>query len=172
MVAIVSERNNSNSCERYFYVLLTQNDDVGEESKHTPQHITYVQPFSGKQMDVLEIAEETAKEYDSFDVEHSEPKMFGPDKDTPVITIKPSSLLSAIHVALLDRLINRGIVIPPSQFIRDGYTPHISLKSFHPILDESKAIHVDHIAVMRKYNNIKTVLAKNALGKSNEKATR
>jgi hypothetical protein len=30
---------------RYFYVFLTEDLPVGEQSKHTPQHITLIPPF-------------------------------------------------------------------------------------------------------------------------------
>lgn len=164
MVATVSAKNNNG--ERYYYAFLTEERSVGDESKRTPQHITLIPPFIADKKDVIEVAAQTALEYDPFNIEAGERAMFGPEKDIPVIIIKPNELLHAIHMALLKKLEDRNIAIQPNRFIGDGFIPHIALKPYHPDLDETRPITVDHIAVMHKYKSVKTVLAKNVLGKT------
>ena len=162
----MSAKNNNDDNERYYYAFLTEKREVGESSRHTPQHITLFPPFIADKGNVLEMAEEAAIEFDPFGVETGERAMFGPENDIPVIVLKPSRLLHSIHTALLNKLELRNVSIQPNRFIGDGYIPHIALKPYHPELDETQPITVDHIAVMRKYKNTKTVMAKYALGRS------
>jgi 2'-5' RNA ligase len=165
MVATVSAKNNIDTGERYYYAFLTENCEVGEESKHTPQHITLIPPFMAEVEEALEVAEAAALEFSPFNIDLGDHAMFGPNKDIPVIVIKPNAILQALHMALLSELEVRDIKIPSNRFLRVGFTPHISLKSYHPVPDETQPINVDHIAVMHKFKNIKTVLAKNVLGR-------
>jgi len=162
----VSEKSNNGPCNRYYYAYLTDEHAVGESSKHTPQHVTLFPPFVAYQSDAIEIAKETASEFDPIDVELGEQAMFGPENDIPVVLIKPNKSLNLVHTALFEKLEQRNISIPPNKFIGEGYTPHIALKSYHPELDETKPMTVDHIAVIRKYKEVKTVMAKYALGRT------
>lgn len=162
----MSAKNNNDGDERYYYAFLTEEREVGESSRHTPQHTTLFPPFIADKGDVLEIAEETAIEFDPFDVETGERAMFGPENDIPVIVLKSSRLLHSMHMALLNKLELRSVSIQPNRFIGDGYIPHIALKPYHPELDETQPITIDHIAVIHKYKNIKTVMAKYVLGRS------
>ena len=43
--------------------------------------------------------------------------------------------------------------------------PHITIKKYLPNINETKSIVFDHIAVIHKYKDIKTILAINKLGK-------
>jgi 2'-5' RNA ligase len=169
----VSAKNNfSDNGERYYYAFLTEERNAGHESKHTPQHITLIPPFNAKKEDVLAVAKETAADFNPFEIETGEHTMFGPEKNIPVIEIKPNQILHAIHLALLARLEARDIIIKEGKFIGDDYVPHIALKKFHPRLEETRPILVDHIAVMHKFKNIKTVIVKNTLGINDEAAAR
>ncbi|HUC96330.1 MAG TPA: 2'-5' RNA ligase family protein [Candidatus Saccharimonadales bacterium] len=159
----MSEKNNSDNGERYFYVFLTENREVGEVSKHTPQHITLIPPFAAGRSDVVNVASETASEFSPFRIETGEKETFGPKRDISVILIKPSEILTAIHVSLLKKLNDRDIVINLDEFIGENYTPHIAIKPSQPDLEGAQPILFDHIAVIQKNKNIKTVIAKNAL---------
>lgn len=160
MVATVNARNSfdSNKDEKYFYVYLTEDLEEESASKHTPQHITLVPPFEAKRQDVLDVAKETASEYSPFEVETGEHTMFGTEKDISVILIKPNQILQSMHMSLLDRLKSKNININYQHFIRDEFTPHITIKSFHPEVIENKALIIGHIAVMHKLKGVKTVL--------------
>ena len=165
-VVIVSEKN-SDSSIRYYYAYLTEDRTVGRESKHTPQHITLFPPFiADNKENVLEIAADTASEFSPFVVEADGHSMFGPEKDIPVILIKPDDILRSVHLALLNKIEQKNIPIQPNQFIGEGYVPHISMKFYHPKLDETRSITIDHIAVMHKDRDVKTVIAKYILGRS------
>ena len=65
----MSEKNSGSSCNRYYYAYLTERSEVGESSKHTPQHITLFPPFVAYQIDAFEVAEKVASEFDPFDIE-------------------------------------------------------------------------------------------------------
>ena len=166
MVATVSEKNNKDCNGRYYYAFLTEKREVGDSSTHTPQHITLFPPFIADQKDVLEIADEVAAEFDPIEVSPGEHAMFGPENNIPVILIKPSRLLSSMHIALSKKLEQKNILIPSNDFIDEDYTPHIALKPYQQKLDENKPINIDHVAVMHKCKNIKTIMAKYTLGKS------
>jgi len=163
-VATVSEKSNGSSCNRYYYAYLTEQFEVGQSSKHTPQHITLFPPFVAYQLDVLEVAEKVASEFDPFHVELGERAMFGPENNIPVAIIKPNESINLIHRALFQELERRNISIPPNQYIGDGYVPHVAIKPNHAKLDETKPLNIEHIAVVRKCDDIKTVMAKYALG--------
>ena len=92
--------------------------------------------------------------------------MFGPENNIPVVTIKPNESLKLIHKALFQELERRKISIPPNQYIGEGYVPHVAIKPYHAELDETKPLSIEHVAVVRKCNEIKTVMAKFALGSS------
>lgn len=167
----MSEKKNKNDKTRYFYVFLTEDLQVSEQSKHTPQHITLIPPFIAEEQDVLEVAKETIVDFNPFDVELGGQAMFGPNKDIPVILIQPNEILNMLHMALTNRLKNRQIdiyKIYKNQFTDDQFTPHITLKKLYPEPDTSRPITVDHIAVIKKAKNIKTILAKEKLGRSSE----
>lgn len=162
----MSEKNKTNSGHRYFYVLLTEEREVGDASKHTPQHITLIPPFEANRKDVLDVAMEVASLFGSFEVETDGHYRFGPRKNIHVVLIQPNDTLNSIHTILLEKLAFRNITFENDNFIGERFTPHIAIKSFHPELDEAKPIKMTFIAVMDKYKNIKTVISKNSLGGS------
>jgi 2'-5' RNA ligase len=164
MVATVSAKSSiRDTGERYFYVYLTKNNAVSEQFRHTPQHITFIPPFFAAKQDVIKIAEDTAKNFKSFNVRLGRHTAFGSKKDIPVILIRPTKALNDIHLALISGLKVKKIdiySIYKGQFINNEFIPHITLKDFHPKLDATKPLTIDHIAVMYKYKNIKTIIAK------------
>jgi 2'-5' RNA ligase len=164
MVATVNAENNLNKDEKYFYVYLTENLEEDSAFKHTPQHITLVPPFEAKRQDVLGVAKEAASEYRPFEVETGGHTMFGVEKDINVILIKPNQILQSMHMSLLNKLKERNININYQHFIRDEFTPHVTIKSFHPEINESKTLAIGHIAVMHKLKGVKTVLKIESLG--------
>lgn len=162
----MSEKNSRSSCNRYYYAYLTEQSEVGESSIHTPQHITLFPPFVAYQIDAFEVAEKVASEFDPFDIELGKHAMFGPENNIPVALIRPNESLNLVHRALLKELKLRNISVPLNRYIGDGYSPHIAIKQRHIELDESKPMNIDHIAVVRKCNEVKTVMAKYALGEA------
>jgi 2'-5' RNA ligase len=169
MVATVNEKNNftDNKNERYFYVVLTEDLNVGHQSKHTPQHITLVPPFNADRKIVINITKEVANKFDLFDVKLGKNEFFGSKKDIPVILIKQNNELNRLHINLIKILKEKNIDINKmyqGHFINNTFTPHVTIKKFHPRLAQTKPIKVDHLAVIHKNKNIKTVIAKFMLG--------
>ena len=162
MVAIVSEKN---SKVRYFYVFLTEKHSIGDRSKHTPQHITLVPPFLAGEHVVLEVSKHVSLQFNPFEIKLNGQTMIGPKKDISVISVKPNKYLKAIHVSLFDELEKQNINTGYTRYIRDEFTPHITIKKYLPKINETKSMVFDHIAVIHKYKDIKTVLAINKLGK-------
>ena len=162
----MSEKSNSDPCNRYYYAYLTEEREIGESSKHTPQHITLFPPFVAYQSDAFDIAKDVASQFDSINVELGNHAMFGPEGDISVVLIKPNETLSLVHMALIKEIEQRKISIPSNHYIGEFYVPHIALKSYHPELDETKLITIDNIAVMRKCKEVKTVMAKYALSRA------
>ena len=91
--------------------------------------------------------------------------MIGPKKNILVISIEPNKYLQAVHEALFDGLDKQYINTGYTRYVRGEFTPHITLKKYHPIINENKSMIFDHIAVIHKYKDIKTILAINKLGK-------
>jgi 2'-5' RNA ligase len=162
MVAIVNAKNNIIDA-RYFYVCLIENLDVGHESKHTPQHITLIPPFIIEEQVALSVAKDVAEKLKPFNILLGKRDWFGPKKDIEVLLIKPNQSLNNIHLALIKSLKTRGVdiyTLYAGQFINNGFTPHITIKKFHPVIDKSKPLKVNHIAVIRKDKNVKSIIAK------------
>lgn len=167
----MSEKNNFSLSkdERYFYVFLTEKLNVGDKSNHTPQHVTLVPPFSANEKIVLAVAKLVATKSDSFEIKLDGRTMIGPKKDIPVISVRPNNYLHAIHVSLFDELEKQNINTGYTRYIRDEFTPHITIKKHLPSINETKSMIFDHIAVIHKLKNLKTVLAIYKLGKLDEK---
>jgi len=175
-VATVSAKNNNRDfVERFFYVILTCSEKVGFESKHTPQHITLLPPFPTEPRQtgsVMQVASRVANMFTPFDITLAGNDNFGPNKNIPVILVKTNVLLHKVHNLLIKELKSVGLNIYDyysNEFLGYGFTPHVTIKKIHPVVDKSKPITVGHIAVMRKYKNTKTVVAKYNFGNGNEK---
>ena len=161
----MSVRNNvPNKAERYYYAYLTEKRDAGYQSIHTPQHITLIPPFIAGRSEALQTAGHVAEKLKPFYINLGEMALFGPQNDIPVIIVEPCESIQELHGSLLGALAERHIEINGPEFIGQNYIPHISVKKFHYQLVTDKPLIVDHIAVMHKYKNLKTVLAKYRLG--------
>jgi hypothetical protein len=160
MVATVNVKNKpTNSINRYFYVFLTEARNVGAKSSHTPQHITLVPPITADEQIVLDVAKLIALRFRQFKIELNGRAIIGDNKDIPVVLVKPNTQLQSVHVSLFDELEKRNINTGYTRFIRQEYTPHISIKKYLPDIDENKSMVFDHIAVIHKHKATKTVLA-------------
>ncbi len=169
-VATVNVKNSTaKNNVRYFYVFLTEKCSVGVISNHTAQHITLVPPITADEQIVLDVAKSVASRFRQFKIRLNGRTMIGPKKDISVIDIRPNRHLKALHVTLFDELEKQNINIGYTRYARDEYTPHITIKNYLPAISETKSILFDHIAVIHKYKNVKTVLAKCMLAESNEK---
>jgi 2'-5' RNA ligase len=154
--------------DRYFYVFLTQNLNVGYKSNHTPQHLTLVPPFCAQEQTVLQVAKNVARTSKPFKIYLTSRVMIGDNQDIAVVKVKPDNNLQAIHLELFNELEKRNIDTGYARFIKDEYTPHITIKKYLPKINEFQIVTFDHIAVMHKYKNIKTIIAKYKLGSVNE----
>jgi 2'-5' RNA ligase len=165
MVATVSEKSSYPDNSAWYYcAYLVEPRQVGDRSNHTPQHLTLSPPTPANEADVLQAASETAKRFDPFEIALGEHAMFGPNEDIPVMVIEPNFILQALHKILISKLEEKGILFKDNRYIGDRYAPHIALKRYHPNISGDRLL-IDHIAVMRKDDDIKTVLAKEPLGK-------
>lgn len=167
MAAIVNEKNDLPK-DRYFYVFLTEKLDVGYISNHTPQHITLVPPFCGDEKTVLKVAKNTASQYTPFNIRLIGRTNIGDEANISVILVVPNEKLHQLHIALFDELESHGINTGYTRYIRDEFTPHITLKKYLPKIDETQTLKVDHIAVFHKHKNIKKIIAKYSLGARGE----
>jgi len=162
----VNAKNNpTNNINRYFYVFLTEVRNVGDKSNHTPQHITLVPPITADEQIVLDVAKLVTSKFRQFKIELNGRAMIGVKKDISVVLVKPNVRLQSMHVSLFDELEKRSINTGYTRYIRDEYTPHITIKKYHPDIDDDKSMIFDHIAVMHKCKATKTVLAIYKLGK-------
>ena len=168
----MSAKNSTTNNDRYFYVFLTEKRRIGDNSNHTPQHVTLVPPFFADKQAVLKVAETVASKFDPFEIKMDGRMMIGDKKDIPVILVKPNSYLQAVHVSLFDELGRHNINTGYTRFIRDEFTPHVTIKKYLPPINETQKLIFDHIAVMHKIKGTKTVVAKNMLGQSDETVAR
>lgn len=156
------------SIERIYLAYLTEPREVGVSTKHSPQHLTLMQPFTPNFTMATGAAEEVKTMLEPFEVHVAEQVMFGPNHDIPVRLIEPVDSLRLLHNALVVALEQRDIDLTRIDYIRNSYKPHIAVKPGAPEIAKGQTFLVNHIAVMGKGKNARTVLAKMSLGHSND----
>jgi len=154
--------------ERIYIAYLTEPREVGVSSKHSPQHLTLVPTFEPNLSMAVDAVEEVQTMFDPFEVHATRQAMFGPDYDIPVYLVEPIDDLVLLHAALVTALEKRKMDLTHTRYIRDEFQPHIAIKANSPGITEGQNFLVDHLAVMGKGENVRTVLAKMVLGKSND----
>ncbi len=153
----------NNKMERLYLAYLTEPREIGESSPHSPQHLTLVPPFMSDARTVIGAVQTVKSTFRQFPVKVAERTQIGPDRGIAVYTIRPTQILAALHRALLDELEDRGVDMTHLKYVRDEYVPHITIKPRHPALQEGQRLVIDHIAVMQKTNDARTVIAKGGL---------
>ncbi|MFF1878360.1 2'-5' RNA ligase family protein [Leifsonia sp. NPDC058230] len=63
-----------------------------------------------------------------FTVSAGDEALFGPRRSVPVTLIRPSTVLSELHDALVDALEEAGARIRDQKHIRGGYRPHATVQ--------------------------------------------
>ncbi|PJE65737.1 hypothetical protein COU91_00020 [Candidatus Saccharibacteria bacterium CG10_big_fil_rev_8_21_14_0_10_47_8] len=149
--------------ERFYLAYLTEPREAGDSSPHSPQHLTLVPPFVSDAQTVVDAVHSVKDTFRQFPFKIAERVQIGPNQNVAVYTIRPVQILVALHKALLDELEHRGIDMSHLKYVRDEYVPHITIKPKHPTLQKGQRLVVDHIAVMQKAKEARTVLAKEHL---------
>jgi 2'-5' RNA ligase len=112
-----------------------------------------VPPFAGDEGAVLDAAAAAVAGRAAVPVEVTGTARFGPRRDVPVLLVGPHDGLRALHEALMDALLARGVELAHAGHMRSGYTPHLSLRRRDPGPPPFAAgdrLLVDHVALLRR----------------------
>lgn len=159
----MSER--SSPSEYAYLAYLTEDREVGESTKRSPQHLTLVPPFPFdlSLAKVQEAVHEVAADTKPFQVKVANEVKFGSNYMVTVRIIEPAGIVRALHYQLMYSLHSRGIPLP-SKFVYETYSPHITVKPAHPTeLSTGQIMTIDHIAIMHKDKGYRTLLAREEL---------
>jgi 2'-5' RNA ligase len=139
---------------------LAERVEEGERRPRAPLHLTLVPPFSGEEAAVLDAAAAAAAGRAPVPVEVIGTARFGPRRDVPVLLVASHDGLRALHEALMDVLEDRGIDLGHAGHVRDGYTPHVSVRRRAPgppPFAAGDALLVDHVALLRRGDGTEVV---------------
>jgi 2'-5' RNA ligase len=125
----------------------------GERLPRAPLHLTLVPPFAGDETAVLDAAATAAGGLLPLPIEVTGTARFGPRRDVPVVLVAPHDGLRRLHESLMDALADEGIDLDHAGHVRDGYTPHVSVRRREPgppPFTAGDRLVVDHIALLRR----------------------
>ena len=125
----------------------------GERRPQAPLHMTLVPPFAGEEAAVHDAVAAAVAGRAPVPVAVTGTARFGPRRDVPVLLVAPHDGLRALHEALMDALAERGVDLAHAGHVRDGYTPHLSVRGRAPgppPYAAGDALLVDHVALLRR----------------------
>ena len=125
----------------------------GERRARAPLHLTLVPPFAGDDDAVLDAVGAAVAGRPPVAVAAAGAARFGPRRDVPVVLVSPHDGLRVLHEALMDALGGAGVDLAHARHIRDGFTPHVSLRRRDPgppPFAAGDALVVDHVALLRR----------------------
>ena len=125
----------------------------GERRPRAPLHMTLVPPFAGEGAAARDAVAATVAGWAPVPVDVTGTARFGPRRDVPVLLVAPHDGLRALHEALMDALAERGVDLAHAGHVRDGYTPHLSVRGRAPGPPPYAAgdrLIVDHVALIRR----------------------
>jgi 2'-5' RNA ligase len=126
---------------------------AGERLPRAPLHLTLVPPFAGDEAAALDALRATAAGRAPVAVAVTGAARLGPRRDVPVLLVEPHDGLRALHEALMDALAARSVDLGHARHVREGYTPHVSVRRRAPgppPLAAGDPLVVDHVALLRR----------------------
>ena len=125
----------------------------GERRPRAPLHLTLVPPFAGEEAAVLDAVAAAAAGRAPVPVTVTGTARFGPRRDVPVVLVAPHEGLRDLHEVLMDVLAHAGVDLAHAGNVRDGFTPHVSVRRRDPGAPPFTAgdrLLVDHVALLRR----------------------
>jgi hypothetical protein len=116
---------------RYGIATLFENYPNGYEftEANTPLHLTHIDVLEIKvspQEFILKLQQHLLNQA-RFTVMPIADILLGPNKDIPVTIVELNSKLRAFHEELISFLESEGAIFVNPHFLKDGYSPHISI---------------------------------------------
>jgi 2'-5' RNA ligase len=125
----------------------------GERLPRAPLHLTLVPPFAGDEAAALDALRAAAARRAPLAVAVTGAARLGPRRDVPVLLVGPPDGLRALHDALMDALAARSVDLGHARHVREGFTPHVSLRrraAVPPPFASGDPLVIDHVALLRR----------------------
>lgn len=126
---------------------------VGYEFKQadTPLHVTHVDSVE-VDLSVDELAGKLGQvvaDHEPFEVMALYDTNLGPEKDIPVTMLDLTPALAGLHQTIVDVLDHEKGVHKRPQFLRDNYTPHVSIYGKRRI-EVGKPVRIENLSIAQK----------------------
>lgn len=157
--------NGKNRSEYVYLAYLTEPREIGKSTKRSPQHLTLVPPFQfdNPLSELRDVVHEVAADTRAIPVKVARESKLGPNRSIDVRLIEPVDAVRALHRQLMYKLESKGVLLP-TKYVYDAFLPHITLKPAHTTdLQSGQILTINHIAIMHKSKDLRTLLAKEEL---------